>query len=97
MRLAKDLAVTFVDAVRLPRGENREFATIPSRRVRFEVALFRTAGDQGAEYKANYHKPTRQRGMFEDLCQTRSRNPSLTFRVGMATHAQLQNARFWLG
>jgi hypothetical protein len=36
----------------------------PQAAVLFEVALFKTAGDQRGEDKGNYHNPTRQRGIY---------------------------------
>ena len=37
---------------------------ITTRRVTFEVALFKIMGDQRRENTRDYHNPTRQRGIF---------------------------------
>jgi hypothetical protein len=65
---------------------------IITRRVSFEVALFKTVADQRRENTGNYHNPTRQRGIYGDIGKTRNHNPSLTRRVGIGTTAQLQKA-----
>jgi hypothetical protein len=62
----------------------------------FEVAPFENLGDQRGENTGNYHNPTRQRGIYGNAGKTQKLNPSLTFRVGMAADAQLQNSRFGL-
>ena len=41
--------------------------------------------------------PLRQRGIYRDILKTPQLNPSLTFRVGIAAHAQLQNRCLRLG
>jgi hypothetical protein len=57
----------------------------------FEVAPFENLGDHRGENTGHYHNPTRQRGIYGNIGNTQKLNPSLTFRVGMAADAQLQN------
>jgi len=63
------------------------FASTSPSLTLFEVALFKTAGDQRSENKGSYHNPTRQRGIYGNTCKTLQINPSLTFRVVMVTNA----------
>jgi hypothetical protein len=51
----------------------------------FEVAMFKTAGNQWAKNTGDYHNPTRQRGIYGNTCKTRQLNRSLTFLVVMGT------------
>ena len=73
------------------RGQ-RLVDSIITRSVSFEVALFKTSGDQRGENQGNYHNPKRQRGIYGDIGKTGQLNPSITFRVVMAANAQLQKA-----
>lgn len=52
----------------------RETSKVTTRLVNFELALFKTAGDQPGEIKRMDHQLTRQRAIYEDTSKTRQLN-----------------------
>jgi hypothetical protein len=81
------------DTVCTASDETPPRVAMTTRRVSFEVALFKTGEDQRDENTGNYHNPKRQRGIFGNTVETQKINPSLTRRVGIVANSQLQNLR----
>jgi hypothetical protein len=59
------------DTVCTASDETPPRVAMTTRRVSFEVALFKTGEDQRGENTGNYHNPTRQRGISRNTAQKR--------------------------
>ncbi|GEM_PF-2117347 len=60
------------------------------RAARFKVGISEVSCDKLVGKRGNYHKPTRQRGIFGHAAEMPQVNPSLVFRVVIVRNSQLQ-------